>query len=226
MKITYLYHSGVIVELSSHILIFDYWKGKLPKLPCDKTICVFVSHAHDDHYQPAIFKLLSYCRDVTYIFAQDILAPFPYYACGKNETHYIKDLKVTTFASNDEGVAFLVSVEGKQIYHSGDLHLWNWPCENESDRRFLIWQRQVFEEAMQKLHDCSIDVAFYPIDPRLETQTLDGIYAFRKAVFAKHVIAIHFADRIDEVKAMIAQDPLLQEDQGLHVLMPNESITL
>ena len=30
MKITYLYHSGFAVELDRHVLVFDYYKGKLP----------------------------------------------------------------------------------------------------------------------------------------------------------------------------------------------------
>ena len=48
MKITYLYHSGFAVELDSHVLVFDYYRGKLPEWENDKTILFFASHKHPD----------------------------------------------------------------------------------------------------------------------------------------------------------------------------------
>ena len=49
-------HSGFTVESETHMLLFDYWKGGLPRLPAKKKLYVFVTHSHEDHFNPAIFR--------------------------------------------------------------------------------------------------------------------------------------------------------------------------
>ena len=36
MQITYIGHSGFLVELSESLLLFDYYEGSLPKLPPER----------------------------------------------------------------------------------------------------------------------------------------------------------------------------------------------
>ena len=55
MKVTYLDHSGFLLELKDRYFIFDYYKGELPPLDRKKEVLVFCSHAHRDHYNPKIF---------------------------------------------------------------------------------------------------------------------------------------------------------------------------
>ena len=50
MKITYLDHSGFAVEYQKYVLIFDWYKGKLPEFDSQKEIYVFSSHSHYDHF--------------------------------------------------------------------------------------------------------------------------------------------------------------------------------
>lgn len=50
MKITYLDHSGFAVEYKKYVLIFDWYKGKLPEFDSEKEIYVFSSHSHYDHF--------------------------------------------------------------------------------------------------------------------------------------------------------------------------------
>ena len=57
MKITYISHSGFAVELENHIFLFDYYKGEIPKFDPKKSIVVFASHVHHDHYVEEIFEL-------------------------------------------------------------------------------------------------------------------------------------------------------------------------
>lgn len=58
MKITYIHHSGFLVETAECYCLFDYYKGELPSLDPAKPMLVFVSHSHQDHYNPAVFALL------------------------------------------------------------------------------------------------------------------------------------------------------------------------
>lgn len=57
MKITYLGHSGFLVETEEHYLLFDYYTGKLPVFLSEKKLTVFVSHSHQDHYNREIYTL-------------------------------------------------------------------------------------------------------------------------------------------------------------------------
>lgn len=58
IRVTYIYHSGFCVETESSYYIFDYYKGELPALNRQKSVYVFSSHFHEDHYNPKVFGLL------------------------------------------------------------------------------------------------------------------------------------------------------------------------
>lgn len=45
MHVTFLDHSGFLVELPGLTLLFDWWKGDLPPLPSGPLL-VFASHRH------------------------------------------------------------------------------------------------------------------------------------------------------------------------------------
>ena len=44
MKITYINHSGFLIETKDCYYIFDYYKGELPQLDKKKEVIVFCSH--------------------------------------------------------------------------------------------------------------------------------------------------------------------------------------
>ena len=74
MKVTYIYHSGFLVETEQCYYVFDYYQGELPELDVEKPIIVFASHAHPDHYNKKIFTLLKDCvmKHVTAVLSKDI----------------------------------------------------------------------------------------------------------------------------------------------------------
>lgn len=55
MNITYINHSGFLLETDAAAMLFDFAEGALPVLPQGKPLYVFVSHAHGDHYSRRIF---------------------------------------------------------------------------------------------------------------------------------------------------------------------------
>ena len=70
MKVTYLEHSGFVIEDGKQAYIFDYWKD-----PADVVdtlveqgyeLHIFISHIHHDHYMKSIFKYLPYIHSVWY----------------------------------------------------------------------------------------------------------------------------------------------------------------
>ena len=72
MKITYLDHSGFAVEYQKYVLIFDWYKGKLPEFDSEKEIYVFSSHSHYDHFDRKIFELENIYSNVRYVLSADI----------------------------------------------------------------------------------------------------------------------------------------------------------
>ena len=49
MKVTYIHHSGFLVETERFYYLFDYESGALPELDAKKPIFVLSSHSHRRH---------------------------------------------------------------------------------------------------------------------------------------------------------------------------------
>ena len=111
MKVTFIEHSGFSVEMSETVLLFDYYKGTIPKFPTNKRIFVFASHGHGDHYNPEIWKLKDRYPDITYILSDDIQTKEDAVMMGPHEKKEIRGIHIETLKSNDMGVAFLVQAE-------------------------------------------------------------------------------------------------------------------
>ena len=135
VKITYISHSCFAVELEHSVLVFDYYQGELPLWNPEKTIYVFVSHRHYDHFSKEIFRWTEQYPKIKYILSDDIseasydaseICRSDLTRIAPNQTETIGNCVIETFRSTDEGVAFLVSCEEKLFYHAGDLNWWHW----------------------------------------------------------------------------------------------------
>ncbi len=193
--VTYIKHSGFLVETDHSYLLFDYWNGTIPSLRYDKALYIFSSHAHHDHYSNDIFKLEQSCKKVCYIMSDDIRdnstawrkAEYVEFM-GAHESRTIGSCEITTLKSNDEGVAFLVKVDGLMIYHAGDLHWWDWPGEPDEDNLFM---ERTYKEEIARLSDIEIDAAFVVLDPRQEGSGGWGMKHFLKNVRAHYIFPMH-----------------------------------
>ena len=68
MKITYIHHSSFYVETDSASLLFDYFQGSLPEFPKEKSLYVFASHRHGDHFSEVIFDLAEKHENIVFVF--------------------------------------------------------------------------------------------------------------------------------------------------------------
>ena len=71
MKITFLEHSGYVVEERDKALIFDFYKGTLPEFSKRVKVYVFASHIHYDHFNKQIFEWEKWHPDIHYILSDD-----------------------------------------------------------------------------------------------------------------------------------------------------------
>lgn len=211
MEITYIGHSGFLIEWESCYWLFDYYKGDLPEMDTEKTIFVFASHKHEDHFNPEILKLYDKYQDTQYVLSSDIKIlkeKFP----GREISDAISDqiisvkpssryelfdknneiIILNTLKSTDCGVAFLLQYQGKTIYHAGDLNLWVW---KEESKQYNNNMTAMFHKVMKDLKDIPIDIAFAPLDSRQEEWYYMGLEEFLNIAKVKYVFPMHFWDK-------------------------------
>ena len=214
MKVTYLNHSGILVELNDYYCIFDYYRGELPLLDRDKEVIVFCSHSHNDHYNLLIFDLLDK-RGMRYqaVLANDIsdenrLSKIKHSFVKPDECYqFVGRIQVETLLSNDSGVAFIVSTDEGMIYHGGDLNDWYWEGEPEEENREL---RTIYHTEIGKIKGRHFDVAFVPLDPRLEAHYADGLLYFLENVDCDAVFPIHYWGEPAVIQRFIIEYPQYQ----------------
>jgi L-ascorbate metabolism protein UlaG (beta-lactamase superfamily) len=161
----YLMNSGWVVETGRHALIFDFVPAiaGAQQLPAEaapdpatfggRRVVVFVSHGHADHFSPEVLAWAGRTPPATIVlgFAPDggtaskVLRP--------RETWSDGGLEVTTTGSTDEGVGFLVRVDGLTVFHAGDLARW----DDEVSAAFAA------EIEWLAARSGTIDLAFFPI---------------------------------------------------------------
>lgn len=139
-QIIYLYHSGWLVRTANHLMVFDYDlptappNVRLKKQPwfidgsqlAGHDVTVFVSHGHGDHFEEAVFYWRKNVENIRYVMgwpyesnAEDVIS-FPF----ERTTRSVNGIEVTTIVHDWHGIpesAFLVSVDGLNFYHGGDL---------------------------------------------------------------------------------------------------------
>lgn len=218
MKIEYIYHSGFTIETDKYFLVFDYYKGNL-QLKDKKTI-VFSSHGHPDHFNPVIFEWAKQQANISYILSSDIASEISesIHIMEPYETLELFDITINTFGSTDLGLSFLVKVEGKTIFFAGDLNWWYW---NENSEQEKLSMEKAFKKEIDNLKRNLIDIAFFPVDPRLKENYSLGGKHFIKEISPKIFIPMHFGDNYKITKEF-AQEINRSENKVLEISKRNQ----
>lgn len=214
VKINYLYNSGFVMETKNYILIFDYYldmaassvKGisngtiGAEDLKKDKRVLVFSSHSHADHFNPVILQWRAIRQDINYILSSDIETSDRdgrIYFMAPYENLTIDDVYIKAYGSTDIGNSFYIKVDGIPVFHAGDLNWWHWWDEDEN---YNEKAEKNFKEEIDKIKEEEIDIAFFPVDPRLKgSYSLGGEY-FIKSIQPKIFIPMHFGENYDSTK--------------------------
>ncbi|MBC2856059.1 MAG: MBL fold metallo-hydrolase [Cetobacterium sp.] len=213
IKTTYIYHSGFLVEILDYILIFDYYKPPKDRAKFldeifslkqnrEKKIIFFSSHSHYDHFNPEILEWSKKNKNISYILSSDIYEENKieikdiYFSMKENEElDFNKDIKVYSFGSTDLGVSFLVKVKNHVLFHAGDLNWWNWGEEDtEEESKDMENKFKSIVSDIKKVSENlgGIEVAFFPVDPRLGKYQHDGANYFSQIIHPKVLIPMHY----------------------------------
>ena len=210
MTVTYIHHSGFLVESRKYYYLFDYESGDLPELNPEKPIFVLSSHSHRDHYNPAIFSKLPGMQ-VRAILSDDIPAPrgIDTLQVAPNREYLLgPSQRLTTLRSTDLGVAFLLEEEDGLIYHAGDLNDWVWDGEPEDwNQEMTAAYREEMDLLAKTLGHREIDIAFLVLDPRQEKDYARGLCYFLEHIGAKQVYPMHYWDDPSIIETFLQEYP-------------------
>lgn len=193
MDCTYLGHSTFLLETEHVLLLFDYTGFPLEISNRKKSLLVFSSHGHGDHFNKAVFSLAKREGKTIFVLSSDIPAHLvppevQVFWMEPYEEITVEDVTVRTLKSTDEGVAFVMQVEDKTIYYAGDLNNWHWEGESEAYNRRM--ESDYHTEL--KLLPARLDLAFVPVDPRLGQFYSLGAKDLATGVKVKTLVPMHF----------------------------------
>lgn len=216
MTLRYIFHSGFLLETEHCILVFDYWLDPANVMPdyldTQKPIYVFASHFHEDHFTKAIFCWKTYKSNVIYILSKDILRRRRATKedadvwMAKGSVWADENLAVTATGSNDSGVSWIVDVDGKRVFHAGDLCNWYARFLADSTTEDTIyseefgWINPVVEEKrflgelkdIKKVSD-HFDLVMFPVDGRIGNGYTLGGRQFIERFQVRLFVPMHFA---------------------------------
>ena len=176
MEIIYLHHSGFAMN---------------------GTMYVLSSHFHADHFNRQVLEWKKQKNDIKYIFSHDIykrrrIEKDAAIWLKKGEEYADNNIKITAFGSTDVGISFMIEAEGKTLFHAGDLNNWHWMDESpeeewKRDEQKFLNELKIIKEKYDK-----VDIAMFPIDPRLGTEYMRGGKQFIDAIQTSTFIPMHF----------------------------------
>ena len=187
------------MELDTVCLLFDYWRGRLPESVSGKTLLAFASHSHHDHYNEEIYAYAARWQQSKVVLGNDIrlsakrkealgITDAAFVRLGPDREEEICGVRVRTLRSTDSGVAFLVTADGKTVYHAGDLNLWVWAGEPEAENAAMT---AAFHREMDKLRDIPIDLAFLTLDARQKDEAFGGFDSCMRRLDIKKAVPMH-----------------------------------
>ena len=201
IAVEYLGGSGFLVTIGETGFLFDASehgadRRAMPEreaLAAFKKLYVFVSHHHDDHFSEKIYDLCG--ENAVYIVGFDVPEPHRGVRMKPGEKQGFGSVEVEAFGSTDEGVSFLVEYAGIRLFHAGDLNLWHW--RDESSITQIEAAERAFYDCVAPIPTGTIDIAFFPVDPRQGSMYDAGAGYFVMTVKPRIMIPMHFQGRGD-----------------------------
>ncbi len=218
MTLTYIYHSGFLLRTPQCSVIFDFWKDPETAVPrflddidADKPVYVLISHHHKDHYNPEVFQWVKRFKKLKYILSKDtcraarhFITPGSLYkgslrvdpdkvvSISPEETWHDDIIHIDAFGSTDIGCSYLVTLGDKRIFHAGDLNAWIW--KDESSQGEVDEALAAFDKILASIASktSEIDIAMFPVDPRLGTDFYEGAKIFVHKFKVNHFFPMHF----------------------------------
>ncbi len=190
-RVTYIYHNCFVLDLGVRTFLFDCpadshlqpaARAGMRSAIRGKDLYVFVTHGHEDHFNPDLPIFTNEAAQVHYVFSDDIDDMYPEsvpagtLVVEPDGEYEAWGMEISTLMSNDLGVAFIIHVDGQVVYYGGDLAEWRWDDAGPRDQEFAV---SFFEKALERISKQRVDIAFSNVDKRLSNLT-GGVKFVRK----------------------------------------------
>jgi len=216
MKLTYIYHSGFAIEGDGFTIVIDYYKDSSGNysggvvhdrlLKCSGRLYVLASHAHPDHFNPQILEWENERQDICYVLSKDIsdrrkVENKRVVWLDKGDVYKDDRLSIRAFGSTDLGISFLIEAGGKTVFHAGDLNNWHW--KEESTPEEVCEAEAAFLKELGDIasYTKAVDVAIFPVDPRLGKEYMLGGRQFVDCIKTGLFVPMHFGEAYKEANA-------------------------
>lgn len=137
LKIHYFYNSGWMIETQKHAIVIDFiphatagitYLQQLLQKPSDqgKQLLVMYTHDHNDHFNKSVIDLAKQFPKIQFVFGWNYKpdAANNIKTMTNRDSITTNDYKIYSHVSTDDGVGFLLQIDGYNIYHAGDHALW------------------------------------------------------------------------------------------------------
>lgn len=221
MEVHLICHSTVIVTEGERALLFDYSEKMCGKdvreltqraIEGKRTIALF-SHTHSDHFDPDVAGIGGV---ELYVLPPDCPSRYvdrlrPSIKLEHTEERLLPGgLRVKTYPSTDEGVAYLLEgSRGGRIFFAGDLALWTWPGDDEENVERV---REMWRDTLKEVSKERVDVAFLVADPRLP-----HLGGFREAVASirpRYAFPIHSFGKLEYLTGVQGEGVMVPKQFG------------
>lgn len=226
LELTYIHHDCFLLRTAKAAFVFDYWldptasNTEVPEflslLNPDMPLYVFVSHHHKDHFNRCIFAWQKLLPQVHFIISRDAAGacrymlrqggtykgfrPTPESVSVMRPGDDWSDnvLSVRAFGSTDTGNSYLLEVDGRRIFHAGDLNAWMW--KDESTPAQVAAAIRDYERCLAPIAEAAphVDVAMMPVDSRLGSDYWEGAARLVRRIDVAHFFPMHFELADDE----------------------------
>lgn len=241
LDVTYLGHSGFYLELPTATLLFDWYQGDLPAIRGNVPMYIFISHIHADHFRQEVFPIAARLNHAEIFLGYDYSNPdmdayidslpeklSDALCCFDGEQRLYSDdgkVLVRSLQSTDKGVAFLVEIEGKTIFHAGDLFLMQTASQSEymdwytdmlmkhpgasleSYNTYLSNREKEFIGHTEPLRGMNIDFGMLPLDPRYGDVGYRTVEGYMQTAKFKYWAPMHLWGKYEYVDSFVSKYP-------------------
>ena len=228
MTVTYIYHSCCVIEFDAFSVIVDYYKDSFEDdnskkrgwvkdylLNKEEPLYVLCTHSHADHFNPEVLSWNKDKDNITYVFSkeveeihQEVLKGNKIHFLNKFESFEDDNLSVKAFGSTDTGGSFYIQHNDTKIFHAGDLNNWHWNEEVSSSEALMYENQYICELQLMAEEVKELDIAMFPLDPRLGKDFLRGGEQFVNKIKTHNLLPLHFGDNYDLIKQF---EPIAQK---------------
>lgn len=216
MRLTYIFHSGFAIETHNFTMVIDFYQDSLGEkrgivydrlLSRPQRLYVLSTHGHADHFNPEVLEWRKRRSDIHYVFSRDIMDMVKSKVehvtyLDKGDVYKDDFIQVSAFGSTDIGLSYKIKTEKKTIFHAGDLNNWHW--NEESTEAEVKEAQDNFTEELNHLavSTPSLDLAMFPVDPRLGKDYMLGAEQFLSKIHTKVIVPMHFDGSYEKAKAI------------------------